>query len=367
MKPILLFFLVACLSGISFAQNITALEYFIDADPGAGAATAVTVTAATSITQSFDVSMASVSEGYHTISVRVKDAGNKWSPTTISPFYKIPASAFAAAVNINKVEYFIDADPGAGAGTNVPVTAGLVVSGLVIDVPITTIADGFHTVTVRALDVNGRWTSAFTSPFYKLSAAALSAAPNLTKLEYFIDNDPGEGAGTALTLVEAKSISNFAFDVNVGALTTGEHKLSVRALDANGRWSFVHIATIGIFGPAPAGQPTSATFTAITATSYTLAYTAHATAPAGYIAIRKLGSAPTKDPVDGTVYIKGNDLGTGNIVAYVGTALTFAETGLVPDTKYHYKIYAYSGATTLTNYLTAAPLEGNTTTCRIRC
>jgi Secretion system C-terminal sorting domain len=438
MKRIVLFFLAFCLYGISDAQNITAVEYFVDADPGAGSGTAVSITAATSITKAFDVPITAIADGFHTLSIRTKDINNKWSTTFTSPFYKLPPSV-TTAPNINKLEYFIDTDPGAGSGTNVPVTAGTSVAGLIVNVPITSVADGFHTITFRTRDVNNKWSTSFTSPFYKLpptvstvpninkmeyfidadlgagagtdvpvtagssvaglivnvpitsvadgfhtitfrtrdannkwstafaspfyklSEAALSAAPNLTKLEYFIDNDPGVDAGIPLTITAATSLTNYIFDVDVSALSTGEHKLSVRGLDAAGNWSIVHISTIGIFGPAPTAQPTSVTFTSITATTYTVTYTAPATAPAGYIAIRKVGSAPTTDPIDGKTYAKNDNLGDGK-VAYVGTAATFPETGLLADTKYFYKIYAYNGATTLTNYLTLAPLQGNTST-----
>ncbi len=438
MKRIVLFFLAFGLYGISDAQNITAVEYFVDADPGAGAGTAVSITAATNFSKTFDVPITALADGFHTLSIRTKDINNKWSTTFTSPFYKLPPSITTApninkleyfidadpgagaatdvpvtvgisvaglivnvpitavadgfhtitfrtrnannrwstaftssfyklppsittAPNINKMEYFIDADPGAGAATDVPVTAGTSVAGLIVNVPITSVADGFHTITFRTRDANSKWSMAFTSPFYKLPEAVLSAAPNLTKLEYFIDNDPGVNAGTPLTITPATSLANYIFDVDVSALATGEHKLSVRGLDAAGKWSIVHYATIGIFGPAPAAQPTNATFTAIATTSYTVTYTAPTTAPAGYIAIRKVGSAPTTDPVDGKTYAKNDNLGDGK-VAYVGMAATFPETGLLSDTKYFYKIYAYNGSTTLTNYLTLAPLQGNTTT-----
>ncbi len=445
MKRIVLFFLAFCLYAGSSAQNITAVEYFFDTDPGAGSGTAVSITAATTINKSFDVSITSVSDGFHTLSVRAKDANNKWSTTFTSPFYKLSAAALAAAPNITKLEYFIDADLSAGLGTNVPITAGTSISGLQVLVPLTSVADGFHTLTFRARDASGKWSTAFTSPFYKLPAASLAAAPNITKLEYFIDADLSAGLGTDVPITAGTSISGlqvlvpltsvadgfhtltfrardasgkwstaftspfyklpaaslaaapnitrleFFFDddagpgstvvnnksvtitpgtslslvdlsVDVSSLSTGTHKISFRALDANGKWSIVHISTFGVFGPAPVAQPTTLSFSSITTTSYTVSFTAASPVPdGGYIAIRKAGSAPTADPVDGTTYTKGNTLGDG-IVAYAGTASTFNETVLLSGTQYFYKIYAYNGSSTLTNYLTTNPLQGNTTT-----
>ncbi len=445
MKRILLFFLAVCLYGISSAQNITAVEYFFDTDPGAGGGTAVSITAATSLDKTFDVSITSLADGFHTLSVRTKDANNNWSTTFTSPFYKISAATLVSAPNITKLEYFVDVDLGAGNGTDIPITAGTSVSDKAVNVSLSAIADGFHTITFRAKDANGKWSTAFTSPFYKLAATSLAAAPNITKLEYFIDGDLGAGLGTDVpitasislidqvvnisltsvadgfhtitlrakdsngkwstaytvpfyklpasavaaapnitrleyffdddagpgssvtnnknvTITPGTSVSLVDLSVDVSALSTGTHKISFRAQDANGKWSIVHTATFGVFGPAPAAQPTNLSFNTITTTSYTVNFTAASPAPdGGYIAIRKAGSAPATDPVDGTTYTKGNTAGDGT-VAYVGTATTFNETPLLAGTQYFYKIYAFNGSTTLTNYLTTTPLQGNTTT-----
>lgn len=445
MKRILLSLLAVCLYGISSAQNITAVEYFLDTDPGAGGGTAVSITAATSLDKTFDVSITSLADGFHTLSVRAKDANNKWSTTFTSPFYKISAVTFVSAPNITKLEYFIDGDLGAGACTDVPFTVGTSITNLQVTVPLTSVADGFHTITFRAKDANGKWSTAFTNPFYKLAATSLANAPNITKLEYFIDGDLGAGLGIDVPITAGTSISNlqvtvpltsvtdgfhsitfrakdangkwstaftspfyklsstslaaapnitrleYFFDddagpgstvannknvtitpgtsislvdlsVDVSALSTGTHKISFRAQDANGKWSIVHTATFGVFGPAPTAQPTNLSFSPPTTTSYTVNFTAASPAPdGGYIAIRKAVSAPTTDPVDGTTYTKGNALGDGT-VAFVGTATTFNETALSSGTKYFYKIYAYNGSTTLTNYLTTTPLQGSTTT-----
>ena len=237
MMRIVLFSLAFCLYGVSFAQNITAVEYFFDTDPGAGSGMAVSITAATTISKSFDVSITSVSDGFHTLSVRAKDANNKWSTTFTSPFYKLSAAALAAAPNITKLEYFIDVDLSTGLGTDVPITAGTSISGLQILVPLTSVADGFHTLTFRARDANGKWSTAFTSPFYKLPAASLAAAPNITKLEYFIDADLSAGLGTDVPITAATSISGLQVLVPLTSLADGFHTLTFRARDANGKWS----------------------------------------------------------------------------------------------------------------------------------
>ncbi len=136
--------------------NITAMEYFIDADPGFGTATAVSFTVSTSVTSSFTVALpASVTDGFHFISIRAKDANNKWSVVGVRPFYKETVSS-ATVSNITAMEYFIDADPGYGLATSVPITAG---SPLTKDFTATfgSLSNGTHKLTIRAKDANNRW------------------------------------------------------------------------------------------------------------------------------------------------------------------------------------------------------------------
>lgn len=354
-------------AAVAAAPNITKLEYFFDADPGYGAGTNVTITAATSIIDlSVTASLAAVSDGFHTISFRAQDGSGKWGHAFTRPFYKLPTAAVAAAPNITKLEYFFDADPGYGAGTDVTITPGTSIVDLNVTADLSSIEDGFHTLTFRTQDGNNNWSPAFTRPFYKLPAAAIAAAPNITQLEYFIDTDPGYGAGTDVTITPATSIASLPIEIPVTSLSTGTHTIHLRAKDANGNWSLVYTANFGVFGPPPAAQPTAIKFENITTTALKVSFTAASPAPdGGFIAIRKAGSAPTVDPIDGIVYVKGNNLTTlaaDGTVAYVGTATTFDETGLTAGTQYYYKVYAYNGSSTLTNYLTTSPLAGNTAT-----
>jgi len=50
----------------------------------------------------------------------------------------------------------------------------------------------------------------------------------------------------------------------------------------------------------PTAQPTNLQFSNVTSTSFDVAFTAASPTAAGYLAIRKSGSAPTTDPTDGT-------------------------------------------------------------------
>ncbi len=113
---------------------------------------------------------------------------------------------------------------------------------------------------------------------------------------------------------------------------------------------------------APANQPTAIVFSNVTINSFDVSFTAAASAPDGYFAVRREGAAPTTNPSDGVEYTVGQTLGDGEVV-YIGSALNFSEAGLSTATTYYYKIYSFNGSTGSYNYLTGiAPLEGNRST-----
>lgn len=119
--------------------------------------------------------------------------------------------------------------------------------------------------------------------------------------------------------------------------------------------------SVSTLATEPTAQPTALVFGSITSSSLTVSFTAASGSPAGYIAIRKAGSAPTTDPIDGTTPAIGSLLGDGT-VAYVGSALTFNESGLSASTQYFYKVYSLNGSGSSTNYLVTTPLQNSTTT-----
>ncbi len=121
--------------------------------------------------------------------------------------------------------------------------------------------------------------------------------------------------------------------------------------------------TVGTAGPVtePTAQPTSLVFSSLGANSFTVSYTAASPVADGYIAIRRTGSAPTSDPVDGTSYVVGNALGDGTVV-FRGSGTSFGQASLSPSTTYYYKIYSFNGSGTTTNYYVTSPLAGNQTT-----
>jgi len=115
----------------------------------------------------------------------------------------------------------------------------------------------------------------------------------------------------------------------------------------------------------PLNQPTS-----ISLTPYTTTVAAFFTASTGtsgadhYLVVRSLNATLTATPVNDTVYVAGESLGGGTVVAYqTGTA--FTDNGpLTPGTQYYYFVFATNSLNCSNGpaYLTTLPLIGNTTT-----
>ena len=126
------------------------------------------------------------------------------------------------AQNINKIEYFIDADPGYGAGTDVPITMSTpVTANFSVSLPIG-VSDGFHFLSIRARDVNSAWSVVGTRPFYKETLGVGSTPPNITTMEYFIDADSGYGFGTAVTVTAGSPVTQ-NFTVALPSVSNGFH------------------------------------------------------------------------------------------------------------------------------------------------
>ena len=138
--------------------------------------------------------------------------------------------------NITKVEYFFDTDPGYDAGTQVPVVPPSPdISNFNINVSLTGLSDGFHRLYVRAEDENGVWSLTNDHTFYK--DAITEPLYDLTKVEYFIDTDPGLGNGTDVPFTSVPNISNLDFSVDISGLSNGFHQIYVRTKNQQGQWS----------------------------------------------------------------------------------------------------------------------------------
>ncbi|MEO7308960.1 MAG: hypothetical protein ABIX01_01070 [Chitinophagaceae bacterium] len=224
--------------------SIVKAEYFIDTDPGFGKANDIPVAAGTVVTNNtFSAPIDTLATGIHFIFVRSKNASGKWSVTNNFIFFK-PRSDIAPA--IVKAEYFVDADPGFGNATIIPVSPGVNLSNVPFTLSTATLTEGVHFLFVRSKAADGDWSFGNTIPFVKLKRAP----ENITNIEYFIDIEPGFGTAVPVAVNPALTIDNFIAPVNISGLSAGNHKLYLRSRGANG-YSITNAYEFPISATAP--------------------------------------------------------------------------------------------------------------------
>ncbi len=241
---------------VADAQNISKLEYFFDEDPGYGNGQEVSITADTLITDlTFNVDISSLSDGFHKLSIRFQDENGVWGHTTQSTIYKIAAGTLTSNSNVSKLEYFFDEDPGYGNGQEVSISADTLITDLTFNVDISSLSDGFHKLSIRFQDENGVWGHTTQSTIYKIAAGTLTSNSNVSKLEYFFDEDPGYGNGQEVSISADTLITDLIFNVDISSLSDGLHKLSIRFQDENGVWG--HTIQSTIYKIATSNLPTT--------------------------------------------------------------------------------------------------------------
>ncbi len=143
--------------------QILAGEFFLNTDPGHGAASPITVTPAVTLTGTLNLDLSGLSPtpGLYTVGIRFRDANGNWTGTRFGIIrvegLTVPLST---PPDITRIEYFISPlapDPGLGLAMGVPFATATTVSGLNFTVDVSSLALGSYILNTRAQDANGRW------------------------------------------------------------------------------------------------------------------------------------------------------------------------------------------------------------------
>ena len=228
------------------SQPVVGAEYFWDTDPGLGTGTPIALTQGADVEiPNFQVGIGNLSAGVHYLYLRAKNASGIWGMSQMHSFYVMPASglipAQKAKVDIKAAEYFIDADPGLGAGTSIAIPAGdsVTVQNLAID--ISGLSKGVHYLHFRVQNNAGVWSQTNRAVLYKLQQqAVIPAQATLTDIvqgEYFVDTDPGLGAAISIPFTAGSDINAAQVVVDISGLSAGVHYVYTRFKNAAGQWS----------------------------------------------------------------------------------------------------------------------------------
>jgi len=147
------------------------------------------------------------------------------------------ASLLGLSQNITRMEYFVDTDPGYGNGISIPFS-GTEIAEADFTVPLNGLGNGIHFLYLRAQNQSGDWS--MTSVHHILKDVFQSENDVIDHAEYYIDNDPGFGNGTAISVSSGK-IVDVAFNLDISGLSSGLHLLNIRTRTSNGAWSLPHI------------------------------------------------------------------------------------------------------------------------------
>lgn len=225
------------------ALAIDRVEYFIDTDPGLGAGATVVINQLTDLVQptvDFKVPLQSVSNGIHILHVRARDTRGKWSNVHSQAFARFEGLGDGTNQVIQKLEYFIDTDPGLGSGTSVAIDRQERVSIQQFKVDLSNISNGIHILHVRAQDNAGNWSQVHHQTFARFEGVGAGNDRVIEKIEYFIDTEPGLGNGIDIAVSRQATVLDQQFNIDLNNVANGVHTLYVRVRDNAGNWSNIH-------------------------------------------------------------------------------------------------------------------------------
>ena len=212
--------------------NAVALEYFVDNDPGFGKGNRIALLSANSQTL-IPLGDNEYTEGLHTLFIRAQNARGEWGLTQAIQLMAAPIPDMADVVAI---EWFMDADPGIRAANGVALAQPGQKAQTTFNVPVSTLDAGVHTFYVRAVNTSGAWSITHRQTFVLTRMPDGYQPAGLSHLEWFIDEDPGFGKGTIISLAETDADSRFAITFGTD-MAPGFHQLYIRARNTKGRWS----------------------------------------------------------------------------------------------------------------------------------
>lgn len=247
--PLFLIAFLASFSAKSQDVTISAFEYFFDSDPGFGLGISLDVSEGSEVSFTESISTAGLSSGFHSVYFRAMDANGFWGPYETRFVYVNSAAIINDVVEITSLEYFFDDDPGQGNGTPVTVTLSEMVS-LSESLNTSDLSTGFHNLYIRGRLLNGSWGPYETKFLYVNSDAILNDVVEVEVLEYFFDEDPGQGNGIEVNVSQGEIVS-LTDQIETGVLPSGFHNLYLRGKLLDGSWGpyetkFIYVNTDAI-------------------------------------------------------------------------------------------------------------------------
>lgn len=247
MKKLIIVSIALLLPALMLAQNVVYAEYFVDSDPGFGSATPIGMSGnGIDFSLEFSADVSGLEQGFHFITVRVRDDQGRWSHP-MNRFFFLVRILEERESNLEWLEHFIDTDPGVGEA----VITGIRTPSNEIMIDLSPELDGLdqgiHYIHFRAKDYAGRWGSVMNSAFFVVDLPP-SVESTIQQVEFFVNDDPGYGLASQVSLPSAGGDLLVDFSVPIGGLGDGNHILHIRAKDDMNRWGPVFAEVFNLTG-----------------------------------------------------------------------------------------------------------------------
>ncbi|ETR69982.1 MAG: PKD domain containing protein [Candidatus Magnetoglobus multicellularis str. Araruama] len=231
--------------------KLTNIEYFFDTPPGFGNGTTISFLPYSQVELNQTIDVSDLTPGLHRIYVRALDEIGQWGIVQSKPVLitkKFPDNNESPEYcKITDIEYFFDHTTDFGNGSRLSFNPDSSVA-LNETIDISELSPGLHRLYIRAKDETETWGIVQSRPV--LIQAVDDSLPDIVKIEYFFNTDPGQGSGSNI-LFEPSPYVHFKTNVPIHHLQKGDHRMYVRAQDENDAWSQSQSATFSIIDSPP--------------------------------------------------------------------------------------------------------------------
>ena len=215
------------------SEKVTRVEYAWDKIPDPGTGTAIPFTEGSSIDISESLNTADLSTGMHTLYIRTLSTGHQ--SLTYSRSFYVPATPH----KVKAIEYWFDEDPGVGQA----IRKSSAIEGesltMAFDVDTDGLTEGIHQIGIRTL-TDGTWSATMVRQFLVRQTSDIDNY--ITRLEYYWNDDPGEGKGATVDITAGTEVE-LEFMADMTELGEGPHMLGLRAMSGSKVWSPVYQVT----------------------------------------------------------------------------------------------------------------------------
>lgn len=214
-------------------EPITAMEFFYNTDNGPSTGAPITITSSTNIDLVNNNFASTLPVGWHTVSVRAKNNANVWGFYESRRIYvrEPPQPCCPPPSPIVELEYFVDADPGAGlSSTRLAINPSQTNIDLVDELlDVGTQSLGAHKIYIRAKNQNGDWSMTEGRDFTVITGCPILTAPSATGVSRC---DPGSVTLTGSGASAGETYRWYATNTSVTPLFTG-NPYATESLNAN--------------------------------------------------------------------------------------------------------------------------------------